>query len=157
MKLLKSLMLIPPPPNTSVKHSNECMLSLYNMSGGGVCGYPSKSILCCVLIHCCLCGCILILHVPSLFTASLQLRKAAQSGIFSLLREGTLNGDFHPSCSFVARHCKHVIEKGGLESTALHILGMLKDCLANFPSQVRQYIASLFLHFEYFILLTVLI
>ncbi len=54
----------------------------------------------------------------------------------SLLREGTLSGGFHPSCTLIARHCRHYLEKDGLESTTLHILGMLKDGLANFPTQV---------------------
>ena len=63
----------------------------------------------------------------------------------SLLREGTLSGDFHPSSSLVARHCKHVLEKEGLESTTLHVLGMLKDCLANFPTQVNFYYIQIYL------------
>lgn len=64
-----------------------------------------------------------------------RLRKSAQSGVVSLLREGTLSGDFHPSSSLIARHCKHALEREGLESTTLHVLGMLNDCLANFPTQ----------------------
>lgn len=53
-----------------------------------------------------------------------------------MLREGVATGDFHPSAGLVMRHCKHVVEKGGVETATLHILGLLKDCLANFPTQV---------------------
>lgn len=76
-----------------------------------------------------------------------------------MLREGSgvMDDDnFHPSCSLVAKYCKHVLDKGGkndfdaldificilfifivgIETTALHILGLLKDCVANFPAQV---------------------
>ena len=45
-----------------------------------------------------------------------QLRKAAQSGVVSLLREGTATGGFHPSTTPTAKHCKHVIDKGGEEN-----------------------------------------
>ena len=67
----------------------------------------------------------------------MQLRKVVQSGLVSMLREGTPAGDFHPSAGLVAKHCKYVVEKGGVETATLHILGMLKDCLANFPTQVQ--------------------
>ena len=53
-----------------------------------------------------------------------------------MLRGGVASGDFHPSTGLVMRHCRHVVEKGGVETATLHILGMLKDCLANFPTQV---------------------
>ena len=57
-------------------------------------------------------------------------------GVASMLRGGVASGDFHPSAGMVMRHCKHVVEKGGVETATLHILGMLKDCLANFPTPV---------------------
>ncbi len=69
-----------------------------------------------------------------------QLRKCAQSGVLSLLREGTLSGGFHPSSPLIAKHCRYYLENGGLESTTLHILGMLKDGLANFPTQVSVWL-----------------
>ena len=59
-------------------------------------------------------------------------------GVASMLREGMATGDFHPSAALVMSHCKHVVEKGGVETATLHILGMLKDCLANFPTPVRD-------------------
>lgn len=55
-----------------------------------------------------------------------------------MLREGVASSDFHPSAALVMRHCKHVVEKGGVETATLHILGMLKDCLANFPTPVSD-------------------
>ena len=57
-------------------------------------------------------------------------------GVASMLREGVADGDFHPSSSLVMQHCKHVVEKGGVETSTLHVLGMLNDCLANFPTPV---------------------
>ena len=53
-----------------------------------------------------------------------------------MLRGGVASGDFHPSAGLVMRHCKHVVERGGVETATLHVLGMLKDCLANFPTPV---------------------
>ena len=58
-----------------------------------------------------------------------------------MLREGVADSDFHPSSMLVMQHCKHVVEKGGVETATLHILGMLNDCLANFPTPVSQYFA----------------
>jgi len=64
-----------------------------------------------------------------------KLRKAAQAGVVSLLREGTSTGEFHPSASHTAKHCKHVIDKGGAETSTLHVLVLMRECLANFTSQ----------------------
>ena len=58
-----------------------------------------------------------------MFFNVLQLRKAAQKGLISMLREGIgiNNCDFHPSCSLVTKHCKYVIEKGGqLQCTCVY-------------------------------------
>ena len=85
-----------------------------------------------------------------------QLRKAAQGGVVSMLRDGTSSGDFHPAASLTVRHCRHVLSLGGepcwravsesccervlcagVETTRLHVLGLLRDCLANIPTQVH--------------------
>lgn len=67
---------------------------------------------------------------------SLQLRKASRSGVVSMLREGTSSGGHHPAARLTASHCIHIMEKGSTETTVLHVLGMLKDCLANMNTAV---------------------
>ena len=54
----------------------------------------------------------------------------------SMLKEGTLSGGHHPAARLTAAHCVHVMEKGSTETTVLHVLGMLKDCLANMNTAV---------------------
>ena len=60
-------------------------------------------------------------------------------GVVSLLREGTVSGSFHYAAGATATHCLHMLEKGDSETSALHLLGMLKDCLANLRPTVRKY------------------
>ena len=65
-----------------------------------------------------------------------KLRKVAQGGVVSVLKEGTLGeGNFHPVAPLVAKHCKHVLESSGEDTSRLHILGMLKECLSHFPTE----------------------
>ena len=52
--------------------------------------------------------------------SSPQLRKAAQGGVVSMLRDGTSTGDFHPAAPPTAKHCKHVIQQGGVAPCGLH-------------------------------------
>ncbi len=66
----------------------------------------------------------------------MKLRKAAQGGVVSMLREGTASGEFHYAVDLVSNHCVYLLEKGSSETSTLHILGMLKDCLANLKPAV---------------------
>ena len=59
-------------------------------------------------------------------------------GVVSMLREGTASGDFHPAVKLTAMHCSRLMEKGSTETSALHLLGMLKDCLANLKTTVSS-------------------
>jgi ribosomal RNA-processing protein 12 len=66
-----------------------------------------------------------------------KLRKCAQMGIASLLKEGgnAKTDSFHPACSMITDNCKNVIDKGGVETAILYVFGLLKECLANLPCQ----------------------
>ncbi|XP_019858475.1 PREDICTED: RRP12-like protein [Amphimedon queenslandica] len=69
-----------------------------------------------------------------------RLRKFAQAGLAGIIREGG-EGDasndikFHPCCSYVAKSCKLILEGEKVETSTLHVLGLLRECLANFPTQ----------------------
>lgn len=58
----------------------------------------------------------------------------------SILREGTEGGGggegFHPAARLAATHCIRTLETGRTETTTMHVLGMLKDCLANMNTLV---------------------
>lgn len=56
-----------------------------------------------------------------------------------MLREGTSSGDFHFAAKLTAMHCSRLMEKGSTETSVLHLLGMLKDCLANMKATVSNY------------------
>ena len=43
----------------------------------------------------------------------LQLRKAAQASVVSMLKEGTPTGEVHPAASSTAKHCSYVMMQGG--------------------------------------------
>jgi ribosomal RNA-processing protein 12 len=62
-----------------------------------------------------------------------KLRKAAQAAVVAMLREGSASGEPHTAAPPTARHCRHVIDRGG-ETATLHVLGMLRECLDNFPT-----------------------
>ena len=66
----------------------------------------------------------------------LQLRKVSQNGVVAMLKEGTMSGGFHPAARPTASHCLRILEGGNAETTVLHILGMLSDCLANMNPSV---------------------
>jgi ribosomal RNA-processing protein 12 len=79
-----------------------------------------------------------------------KLRKAAQAAVVAMLREGSASGEPHTAAPPTARHCRHVIDRGestqrevrrgdvfhvaGGETATLHVLGMLRECLDNFPT-----------------------
>jgi ribosomal RNA-processing protein 12 len=64
-----------------------------------------------------------------------KLRKAAQAGVVAILREGSPSGEAHAAAPPTARHCRHVLGQRGPETARLHVLGLLRESLANFPTQ----------------------
>ena len=54
----------------------------------------------------------------------------------SLLKEGGAGGGFHPAARLTAAHCIHSLERGSSDTTVLHVLGMLSECLANMSTAV---------------------
>lgn len=81
-----------------------------------------------------------VFHSILIFTifAKPKVRKAAQHAVIAILKGSNLidNDSNHPAAVDIAKFCVQKIEAGatvGGGSTALHILGLLKEIISTFP------------------------